>query len=84
MFVTVVGLAAALLVQRDAGHRGRQRERQVDQGVDDLLAGRIVKGCVAGREEMRRHLPRPLSAVPGLVCHPPLLISGERRSRGRR
>ena len=25
--------------QRDAGHRGRQRERQVDQRVDQALAG---------------------------------------------
>ena len=28
--------------QRDAGHRGRQRERQVDQRVDDAAAGKRV------------------------------------------
>ena len=37
--------------QRDAGHRGRQRERQVDQRVDDALAGERVAHQHPGDEQ---------------------------------
>ena len=28
--------------QHDAGHRGRQRKRQIDQGIDQFLAGKGI------------------------------------------
>ena len=39
--------------QRDAGDRGRQRERQVDHGVDDAAAGKAVAHQHPGDDESR-------------------------------